>query len=116
MYKFAPHPAFIRDCLYELKKRVGITDNGERTLETMVKDIIAFHLADENEYYYEDGVSADAQVTGLDTYPRDILMDEFASMMTGMRWPCFGDDEEFKERFLAALTREIVKRKFDLVE
>lgn len=116
MNKLAPHPALIRDCLYELEKRVGITDNGERELETMVTDIIAGELADENEYYYDDEVSPDAQANGLDTYPRDILMDEFASMMVGTSWPCFGDDQATKEYFVIEMAKAIEKKKFGTVE
>jgi len=48
--------------------------------------------------FYEEANSGSIS----DTSPRDVLVDTFAAILTGMHWPRNGDSERYKDEFRSA--------------
>lgn len=67
-------------------------------------------LQEESDTYYKDEEERHTWLDGMDTYPREIVYDVTGLILTDMNWPCYGDAQETKDKFFAAMTAALAEK------
>jgi hypothetical protein len=91
--------AMVKNCLDQLDDWGGVTMTPEQVKDLISKDrkLLGVLVA----YYSET-------TTGLDTQDREILLEAFArDIAGGSRWPMYGDSQEVKDAFMAAVLQAV---------
>lgn len=85
---------FAKAAQYEIDNRMGVNIPIESILD-LVKNgkNRDFYLEEIDGYYY------DTSEYGLDTYPREVIMEDIGIYFTGMSWPTYGDSKEYRDKF-----------------
>lgn len=80
-------------------------------LETIADDPrMIEELQEESDNYYKGEEVRHTWSDGMDTYPREIVHDVTGIILTDMNWPCYGDSQETKDKFFAAMTAALAEK------
>jgi hypothetical protein len=91
---------FAKASVCEFESYTGILLSVEEVLKVMNNpDNIEFYL---EEIEFPDAYEEESSY-GLDTYPREVILNDLAKELIGMSFPCNGDLNETKELFLQKL-------------
>jgi len=85
---------FIKAAQYDLKGWGGIDVPLDFIEKIMTEgDNSEFYL-EESEYYLDDGV-----INGLDTFPREVIMNDVGLASVGREWPLYKEPDESTNQF-----------------
>lgn len=78
-------------------------------IQIPVETLTSIIEADAEYWAKEDSYLAD-DADGLDTYPREVLLEQFGKMQFGLEWPCYGSSDSEKTKFYAMLEAYVIKQ------